>query len=75
MRHLFCRERETARSQVQLHWAGEDLLCGDTVGQRRWRISQMMVDGLVDFAGICVIALLFALLTLLIRDMTGRNHP
>lgn len=31
------------------------------------------MEGPLDFAGICVIALLFVLLTLLIREVTGRN--
>ena len=33
------------------------------------------MNGMLDFAGICVIAVLFALLTLLIREMAGRNDP
>lgn len=31
------------------------------------------MDEALDFAGICVIAVLFVLLTLLIREVAGRN--
>ena len=32
------------------------------------------MDGVLDFAGFCVIAVVFTLLTLLIKD-AGRNDP